>query len=142
MRTRQLTTDDRQRDEHRHALRRGLGFWELTFEGRQAIFKHEQGALYIACLLLDPPSEPIHAVTLALKAREMGGQAPGQAEVIQERSMHRAGGCGGGPGGRDGYPALVRPSGRGRGRSGRAASGLGGLCLASARVPADALGPG
>ena len=49
-----------------YALRRGLGFWELTFEGRQAIFKHEQGALYVACLLLDPPPEPMHAVALAL----------------------------------------------------------------------------
>jgi hypothetical protein len=64
-----------------------LGFWELTFEGRQAIFKHEQGALYVACLLLDPPSEPMHAVALALKAKEMGGQAPRPAEVIQQRSM-------------------------------------------------------
>ncbi len=66
---------------------RGLGFWELTFEGQQAIFKHELGALYVACLLLDPPSEPIHAVALALKAREMGGQAPGPADVVQQRSM-------------------------------------------------------
>jgi hypothetical protein len=64
-----------------------LGFWELTFGGQQAIFKHELGALYVACLLLDPPSEPIHAVALALKAREMGGQAPGPAEVIQQRSL-------------------------------------------------------
>jgi hypothetical protein len=87
MNTRQLTTDHSQRDDHRYALCRGLGFWELTFEGQQAIFKHELGALYVACLLLDPPSEPIHAVALALKAREMGGQAPGPAEVIQQRSM-------------------------------------------------------
>jgi hypothetical protein len=87
MKTRQLTTNHSQRDAHQHALRRGLGFWELTFEGRQAIFKHEQGALYVACLLLDPPSEPVHAVALALKSKEMGGQAPGPAEVIQQRSM-------------------------------------------------------
>ena len=91
MRARQLTTDHRQRirdyERHEYALRRGLGFWELTFEGRQAIFKHEQGALYVACLLLDPPPEPMHAVALALKAREMGGQAPGPAEVIQQRSL-------------------------------------------------------
>ncbi len=87
MRTRQLTTDHRQREKRQYVLRRGLGFWELTFEGRQAIFKHEQGALYVACLLLDPPPEPMHVVALALKAREMGGQAPGPAEVIQQRSM-------------------------------------------------------
>jgi hypothetical protein len=64
-----------------------LGYWELIFEGRQAIFKHEQGALYVACLLLDPPCEPMHAVALALKAREMGGLGTGTAEVIQQRSM-------------------------------------------------------
>ena len=57
---------------------RGLGFWELTFAGQQAIFKDEQGALYVACLLLDPPPEPIHAVALALKARKMNGQSPGK----------------------------------------------------------------
>jgi hypothetical protein len=87
MRTRQLTNDSRQRDEHRYALRRGLGFWELTFEGRQAIFKHELGALYVACLLLDPPPEPLHAVALALKAREAGGQVLRPGDVIQQRSM-------------------------------------------------------
>jgi hypothetical protein len=77
----------RRPDGHRYALRRGLGFWELTFAGQQAIFKHEQGALYVACLLLDPPSEPIHAVALALKARKINGQAPGEAELIQERNL-------------------------------------------------------
>ena len=87
MKTRQLTTDHRQRDDHRFVLRRGLGFWELTFAGRQAIFKHELGALYVACLLLDPPSEPIHAVALALKARKMNGQSPDEAELIQERNL-------------------------------------------------------
>jgi hypothetical protein len=90
MRTRQLTAGDRTtdygttgpRDKEKYGLHRGLGFWELTFGGRQAIFKHEQGALYVACLLLDPPSEPIHAVALALKARE---KFVGQA--FQQRSM-------------------------------------------------------
>ena len=75
------------RDEHQYALRRGLGFWELTFEGRQAMFKHELGALYVACLLLDPPREPIHAVALALKARERLGQSAGPAEVLEQRVM-------------------------------------------------------
>src|ERR1035437_4667514 len=81
------TSGSNSRDSRQYALQRGLGFWELTFEGRQAIFKHELGALYVGCLLLDPPSEPVHAVALALKAKEMGGQAPGPAEVIQQRSM-------------------------------------------------------
>jgi len=87
MKTRQLTTDHRQRDAHRYALRRGLGFWELTFQGRQAIFKHEQGALYVACLLLDPPSEPIHAVALALQARSLAGQGASAGDILQQRSL-------------------------------------------------------
>ena len=65
------------------ALCRGLGFWELTFAGRHAIFKHEQGALYVACLLLHTAPEPIHALALALDARSISGQTPGAAEVIQ-----------------------------------------------------------
>jgi hypothetical protein len=87
MRTRQLTIDHRQQSERQYALRRGLGFWELTFEGQQAVFKHELGALYVACLLLEPPREPIHAVALALKAREMSGEPAGSGEVVQQRSM-------------------------------------------------------
>ncbi len=112
MRTRQLTTQDRTtdygttgrrdcgprnidhgprttglQDKEKYVLCRGLGFWELTFEGRQAIFKHELGALYVACLLLDPPPEPIHAVALALKAREMSGEAAEPADLVQQRSL-------------------------------------------------------
>jgi len=190
MRTRQLTINHRQREAHQHTLRRSLGFWELTFEDRQAIFKHEQGAQYVACLLLDPPREPIHAVALALKVREMSGKPAGPGEVVQQRSLGlddaaavralwrrqraleavledeqesepvkaealreleevteflrkspwRRGAVR--PGGRDGDPALLQPSGWGSGRTGRAASGPAGLCRASARAFADALGPG
>ena len=71
----------------RDALRRGFGVWEVTFETRAAIFKHEQGALYVACLLLDPPPEPLHAVALALKAKHMGGHADGDFVVIQQRNL-------------------------------------------------------
>ena len=87
MKTNHQTADRNHRNGRQYALCRGLGFWELTFEGRQAIFKHEQGALYAACLLLDPPPEPIHAVALALKARSMSGQGAGALELIQQRSL-------------------------------------------------------
>ena len=95
MNTRQQTTEDRTtgpqnygpREGKKYALGRGLGFWELTFAGQQAIFKHEQGALYVACLLLDPPPEPIHAVALTLKAGKINGESPGEAEFIQERNL-------------------------------------------------------
>jgi len=82
-----LITDGNRQDRCRYALRRELGFWQLTLEGRGAIFKHELGALYVACLLLDPPREPIHAAALALKARETSGQAAGPCEMVQQRSM-------------------------------------------------------
>jgi hypothetical protein len=87
MTTRQLTTDHRQLDKHRYALRREGNSWEVTFEGREANFKHELGALYVAYLLLEPPREPVHGVALALKAREKLGQPAGPAEVLQERVM-------------------------------------------------------
>jgi hypothetical protein len=87
MNARQRTTDQRQQDERQYALRRDLGFWELIFEGRRAVFKHELGAMYVACLLLEPPREPIHAVALALKARDLNGQSAGPGEVVQQRSM-------------------------------------------------------
>ncbi len=86
--TKKRQADDHIRGhEHEYALRRGLGFWQLTFEDRQAVFKHELGALYVACLLLDPPREPIHAVALALKARERSGDAAGAGEIVQQRSL-------------------------------------------------------
>ena len=64
-----------------------MGYWALAFEGRETVFKHELGALYVAYLLLHPPKEPLHAVALALKARERAGQVAEPNEVFQERSM-------------------------------------------------------
>ena len=87
MTTKLQTNDHNYRNEREYALCRDLGFWRLTFQGRQAIFKHELGALYVGCLLLDPPRDPIHAVALALKAREMSGQGAGPCELVQQRSM-------------------------------------------------------
>jgi hypothetical protein len=94
MRTRPLTTDHRQRTtEHRqqdaghYALNRGPGFWEVTFEGRQASFQHAPGAAYVAWLLLHPPRKPIHALVLALEARTLSGPTPTAAEVIQQRYL-------------------------------------------------------
>jgi hypothetical protein len=77
MTSRLLTAGRKLQKGHPHVLRRELGFWRLTFEGEEALFKHELGALYAGCLLLDPPREPIHAVALALKARERFAQADG-----------------------------------------------------------------
>jgi hypothetical protein len=50
-----------------YSLRKGLGVWELTFKGRQALLKHEQGLLYVSWLLLNPPQQPIHGMALTLK---------------------------------------------------------------------------
>src|ERR1017187_4970274 len=60
----------------RYALRRGLGTGELTFEGRRDSFSDEQGAEYVVWLLLHPPPQPIHAVALALEARQAPDYEP------------------------------------------------------------------
>jgi hypothetical protein len=80
-------TDRTPRAERPYALRRGEEYWALVFEGREAIFKHELGVLYVAYLLLNPPKEPLHGVALALKAREAAGKPAGRDEFLEERSM-------------------------------------------------------
>ena len=87
MNTNQAITDRSHLDGCEYALHRKANYWEVTFQGQQAIFKHELGALYVAYLLLDPPKEPIHGVALALKAREKLGQPPGPAEALEQRVM-------------------------------------------------------
>jgi hypothetical protein len=69
------------------ALRRDPVSWHLTFEGRTAFFKHELGARYVAYLLLNPPREPLHAVALALKARENSSHPAAPDEAHEQRSM-------------------------------------------------------
>jgi hypothetical protein len=87
MKTNQATTDRNHPDGCQYALSREANSWEVTFEGRQANFKHELGALYVACLLLEPPHEPIHAVALALKAKDISGRPAGPDEALEQRSM-------------------------------------------------------
>ena len=64
-----------------YSLRKGFGFWQLTFAGEPAVFKHEQGAFYVAYLLWQPPPEPIHALALALEVKRIQGQAIGAFEI-------------------------------------------------------------
>lgn len=63
-------------------LRKGLGFWELTYAGQTAVFKHEQGAFYVAYLLLHPPLEPIHGLALALQIRSVFARQTAAVEVF------------------------------------------------------------
>jgi len=51
----------------RYGLRKGLKVWKLIFEGKEAELKHEQGIFYVAWLLTNSPSQPIHALDLAAK---------------------------------------------------------------------------
>jgi hypothetical protein len=71
----------------RYALRRGLGTWEVTYEGRRDSFRDEQGAEYVVWLLLHPPPQPIHAVALALEARHTPGDTRGADDVIEQRNL-------------------------------------------------------
>jgi hypothetical protein len=80
-------TDRNQRDGCQYALRRGLGTWEVTYEGGRDSFSDEQGAAYVVWLLLHPPPQPIHPLALALEARHAPGYTPSAADVIQERNL-------------------------------------------------------
>jgi hypothetical protein len=71
----------------RYALRRGLGTWEVTYEGRRDSFRDERGAEYVVWLLLHPPPQPIHAVALALEGRHTPGDTPGADDVIEQRNL-------------------------------------------------------
>src|SRR6266566_1346912 len=75
--------------EPRYALRKHLGYWELTFEGQKAILKHEQGIAYVAYLLLNPPPEPIHALDLATRIAVLSGKKIGIAEITDPNSGRR-----------------------------------------------------
>jgi hypothetical protein len=68
--------------QHRFALRKGLGVWALTFEGRTAEFKHEQGAFYVAWLLLHPPSQPVHGLDLAARIPAIYRRHLGLPEIM------------------------------------------------------------
>src|SRR5215472_14280537 len=69
MNTRTKRSVRTQQAQPRYALRKGLGCWELTFAGRRAILKHEQGIFYVAYLLAHPPEQPLHGLALALRAK-------------------------------------------------------------------------
>ncbi len=57
-----------------YALRRGMGVWQLTFAGADAVLKHEQGILYVAHLLYQQPPGSVHGLELAASAtRPCGG---------------------------------------------------------------------
>jgi hypothetical protein len=70
-----------------YAVRRGLGTWEITFAGRRDSFVQQQGAEYVVYLLLHPPPEPMHAVSLALAAHRAGGDTAFQIEDFRQRSL-------------------------------------------------------
>ncbi len=87
MNTNQADTNRSRPARGPYALRREGYYWQLTFEGRRAVFKHELGALYVAYLLLEPPCEPMHGVALALNARVRLAQPAGPGEALQQRVM-------------------------------------------------------
>ena len=86
MNTLPITNDRSHLDGCNYALGTDQGEWCLTFHGQPAVFKHELGALYVVYLLLNRSREPLHAVALALRAREWDGQATSE-DAVEERSM-------------------------------------------------------
>src|SRR5207253_689512 len=63
-------------NQNSYAITKHTSWWHLTFNGQKAVFDHEQGAFYVAYLLLNPPSEPIHGMALELKANAYFRQSP------------------------------------------------------------------
>ena len=66
----------------RFSIRKHISFWSLTFNGQEACFDHEQGAYYVAYLLLNPPDEPIHGMALDVKAHGHFRQLSGETLAI------------------------------------------------------------
>ena len=66
----------------RYAIRKGLGVWYLTFDGKDAVLKHERGILYLAYLLLNPPEQPINALDLIAKIPEIYRNQLGLAPIV------------------------------------------------------------
>jgi hypothetical protein len=65
-----------------------MDFWELTFAGKHAVLKHEQGIYYVAYLLLNPPDEPIHGLALALGAHPACSISHPATEILDPASAH------------------------------------------------------
>ena len=66
----------------RYVLRKGLGVWHLTFDGKEAVLKHERGIFYVAWLLQNPPEIPIHALDLIGKIPEMYHKQLGLPQIV------------------------------------------------------------
>src|SRR2546423_10447365 len=69
----------------KYSIRKHIAFWSLTFNGQEACFDHEQGAYYVAYLLLNPPDEPIHGMALEIKSMayfRLFLNCPGETEIV------------------------------------------------------------
>jgi hypothetical protein len=73
-----------------YSLQRGLGFWDLTFNGQRTTLKHEQGLAYVSYLLMNPGCEPIHALDLATRVAAANGKATGIIEIVDPETGHTA----------------------------------------------------
>jgi len=69
-----------------YSLSKGLGVWNLIFNGRSSVVKHEQGVSYVAYLLANPPAEPIHAFELIAGAQATARHHSNSGELIDPRT--------------------------------------------------------
>jgi hypothetical protein len=74
----------------RYSLKKGLGCWDLTFDGQHQVLKHEQGLALVAHLLLNPPDQPIHALDLATRVSAATGKQQGISEIIDGKTGQKA----------------------------------------------------
>jgi hypothetical protein len=68
----------------RYSIRKGGGYWTITFDGQDAPKKHEKGLLYVAWLLTNPPKEPIHAMELVAKVPAIYRRQLGLTSMVDE----------------------------------------------------------
>ena len=87
MKTNAHNADKEARPGPQYALRRGLGTWEVTFEGGRDSFVEQRGAEYVTWLLLHPPAKPMHAVALVLEANQRPDGTPWVDGVIEQRNL-------------------------------------------------------
>src|SRR6266481_629605 len=76
----------RKNQSRAYSLIKGLGVWNLFFNGLSTVLKHEQGVSYVAYLLANPPAEPIHAFELIAKAQTTMPNNSKPPELIDPRT--------------------------------------------------------
>jgi hypothetical protein len=64
------------RQEPSYSLRNDFGFWQLTFNGQQAVLQQDQALFYVKFLLANPPSRPLDGYDFATQVFDLYSDHP------------------------------------------------------------------